>query len=111
MRDGRLVRERLPSYPGDGPKDYEVPLYVHDVKKNESRVVSFEEARSFRLNTADKSPDGFWIGKESGTRHSRMSILLGRGRSGRKMNVVLEGEYPNYFSFQSLGWIEEPIRP
>jgi hypothetical protein len=92
----------------------EVKLYIYDVAKNESKEISFEEAKNLNLDSNTKSPDGFevvygsrgegffpfffWSERDDNTRY-----LKGHNVS-KKLNLQLSGPY--YTNFRFIGWIK-----
>jgi hypothetical protein len=95
----------------------EVKLYIHDVAKNESKEISFEEAQNLNLDSNTKSPDGFEVVYGSrgeglfpffflSERDYNTLYLKGRNVS-KKLNLQLSGSYYNYYdNFRFLGWIK-----
>jgi hypothetical protein len=115
VQNGELVRNEIQRPEGQVyPSGGEVKLYIHDVAKNESHEVSFEEAQNLNLNSNIKSPDGFeivygsrgdgffpfffWSERDYDTRY-----LKGRNVS-KKLNFELSG--PFYYNFRFIGWIK-----
>jgi len=90
----------------------EVKLYVHDVAKNKSREITFEEARSLNLDSNVKSPDGFEIAYGS---HSGSFLFSGGSDYGvryltgnnisKKLDLQLAGS-SYYNNFRFIGWIK-----
>ena len=114
VRNGELIENEV-EYPKYYTQRDEPKLFIHDVIKNESTRISFEEAQHLSLNSNTNSPDGF-------------EIYCGRGSSGffliffdsyqdcssrfikghntsKKLNVQLQGG--SYYNFQFLGWMIE----
>lgn len=112
---GTLVKEKKERNKND---DYgynrssyrEQKLFLHDTQKNESREISYEEARGLKLDTDEKSPDGFevissWSGGgflffDGGSHRGQ---YLKRNSYSKKLNTQASGDY--YYDFNFLGWI------
>lgn len=84
-------------------------LFFHDIEKNESREVSFEEALSFNLDSRIISPDGFEV--VYGERVS--SVFFPRGLDvfyikghGLSQKLNLQINYSDYHGFKFIGWIK-----
>lgn len=103
-------------YPREVPQAPSEKLLIHDVIKNESKEVSFEEAQSLSLDSNAVSPDGFEVvygsngggmlpffysGSDYNSRY-----LKGHGVS-RKLNTVMAGGSRYYNNFNFLGWIKK----
>lgn len=114
VRNGKLEKREI-KLPENRPPPREPRLFVHDVSKNESREISFDEAQKFILDSRNQSADGFEV--VYGTRGSGFFPLLfwsdtdyqsvylkGPGKA-RKMNVVLSAPPHYYYNFRFLGWI------
>lgn len=96
-------------------KFQEVPprLFIHDVSKNESREVPFEEAQLLDIDSRSKSSDGYQIIDGmfgGGSLFFSGSYDRGRYLSGHGLNTKIsfpadEAENINY-KFHFLGWIK-----
>ena len=114
VENGRLIKHEI-GYPKYSTSPTEPRLYIHDVAKNESKEVSFNEAQKFALNPSSQSPDGFEI--ECGSRtYGMFLIFIDSGgdcstrfikghNTSKKLNIQLPGNY--YYRFQFLGWVTE----
>ena len=93
-------------------------LFVHDVVRNESREISFEDAQQLSLNANIKSPDGFEVVYGSSgdgifplfffhdTDYS--TVYIKGHNASRKLNLqagTTGGYYYYYNRFRFLGWI------
>jgi hypothetical protein len=100
--------------------DSQVPenkLYYYDVKANEARVISFEEAAKYNLITDSKSPDGFEV--TYGTRDGGMFPLFSYSSSdyearylkgnnvSKKLNIQTVNTGSGYMNFRFLGWVQK----
>lgn len=97
------------------PPPREVKLYIYDVAKNESKEISFEEAKNLKLDSNNLSPDGFEVTYGSrgdgffpffflSERDYNTRYLKGHNVS-KKLNLALNsGSYYNNFRF--IGWIK-----
>lgn len=94
------------------PKFVEAKLFVHDVVKNESKEISFDDAQKLNLDSNMKSPDGFEVAYGnhdngfpffSGTDYD-VRYLKGHNVS-TKLNLQSNEPYYNY-NFRFLGWIK-----
>jgi hypothetical protein len=95
------------------PPYVEPKLFIHDVVKNESKEISFEDAQKLNLDPSVKSSDGFEIvygnkgddffpffsGRDYSTRY-----IKGRTMS-TKLNIHSSTPYYNN-NFRFLGWIK-----
>lgn len=93
----------------------ETNFYVHDVSKDESREVSFEQAGKFLLDENRVSPDGFEV--EQGRRGgdflfpfmdggSGYDVYIRRGSFSKALNTKSPASsYYYYGSFRFVGWI------
>ncbi len=87
-----------------------VKIFLHDVQKNQSSEITFEQAQKYQLSTSSKSPDGFeiipgtngggFIFGSSGDYNTK--FLRGHGAS-KKLN--LNTSINNYNNYTFLGWI------
>lgn len=115
VQNGKLVRSERQRPEGQTyPPEREVKLYIHDVAKNESREISFEEAQNLNLDSNTKSPDKFEVVYGSrgdgffpfffwSERDYNTQYLKGHNVS-KKLNLQLSGSYYNNFRF--IGWIK-----
>lgn len=112
VQDSRLIKNEV-EYPGYYKGNRTEPrLFIHDVVKNQSKEISFEEAQNLTLNSNSQSPDGFEI--DCGRRpqsiffiiidssHDCSTRFIKGHNASKKLNLQLSG---NYYSFQFLGWI------
>jgi hypothetical protein len=96
------------SYPNREQK-----IYLYDINTNESREVSYEEARRLVLDSSEKSPDGYEVtngGYGDGffpffIRGSHSGQYIKNGSFSKKLNTQLSGSY--YYNFHFLGWIRK----
>lgn len=117
VQKGKLVKKEIkqPENQGYYQPRGESKLFVHDVAKNESREISFEEAQNLNLDSSVKSSDGFEIVNGS---HSDgfFPFFLGSGTDynsrylkghniSKKLNLQLDGR-SYYYGFRLLGWIK-----
>ncbi|TSA46015.1 hypothetical protein D4R52_01285, partial [bacterium] len=113
---GKLVKNPDENLTHKSAQKSEAKLYLHDVQKNTSREVSFEEAKNLKLNSNIVSPDGFEVSYgggggggmfpfffDSGPDYNSR-FLTGHGYS-KKLNIQKSGSY--YLDFRFLGWIEK----
>ena len=116
VQSDKVVKNEIPlrqkgdlNPPFAGPK-----LFVHDVAKNESKEISFEEAQRLNLDSGLKSPDGFEIvygsrGDDFFPFSSGMDYnthyLKGHSISA-KLNLQSSGQYYSNNNFRFLGWIK-----
>lgn len=118
VENGRLVQQEITKLESRGyyPPRQEARLFVHDVAKNESREISFQEAQRLTLDPSLQSPDGFEV--VYGNRGNGVFALFFGSRSdynaryltghnvSKKLNLKFSGDsqYTNFFQF--LGWIQ-----
>lgn len=113
VQDGRVVeREVKPPIVPEYYPQTEEKLYFYDVKTDESRTMSVEEAQKLHLNADIKSRDGFEVttGGNGGfsffgaSQDYNARYLKGNGVSKKlKINLDQRG-YMGGFRF--LGWVE-----
>lgn len=114
VENGKLIKREV-KYP-----EHYTPrvarLFLHDVTKNESKEISFEDAQKLSLDSNTKSPDGFEV--VFGTRdYGIFSLFAGGGdydtiylkghNTSKKLNLSSggAGRYYYYYGFRFLGWI------
>jgi hypothetical protein len=88
-------------------------MYVHDVKNNQSKEISFEEAQKLRLDPSIKSPDGYEVSRggyngggflfSGGGSDYTHWYIKGYNRSKQLELKQNSGAY--YDNFKFLGWI------
>jgi len=117
VKDGQVVKEERPTNPMNDPyyKDRarNVQMYVHDVKNNQSKEISFEEAQKLRLDPSVKSPDGYEVSRggyngggflfSGGGSDYTHWYIKGYNRSKQLELKQSSGAY--YDNFKFLGWI------
>lgn len=123
VRDGKLIKQEVKvpdeikrNYPPYPPSS-EIKFFVHDVKLNKSKQISFDEASRLKLDSNVQSPDGFEV--VYGTRdggafpffmspsedyHTR--YLRGHN-TGKKLNVQMGSDVYYDRAFRFVGWILE----
>lgn len=117
--DSHLVKDEVPVL-NKVDRDPNLPpsrpptLFVHDVKTDQSREISFDDAAKLKLDSNPKSPDGFEIvGSEYGggffpfffgSGEYRNTHYLKKGSFTRELAVRSSGSYSPY-SFRFLGWL------
>lgn len=117
VENSRLKKNEItqPEDTNNYPPRGEAKLFIHDVAKNESKEIFFEEAQKLNLDTNNTSPDGFEVvygGGEggifpffySGGTDYNARYLKGHNVS-KKINVQLSGSY-YYNNFRFLGWLK-----
>ena len=97
----------------------EPKLFMHDILKNESREISFEEAQKLILDDHTKSPDGFEIvsGGYGGDifslfySHSNYGKQYIKGHNvSKELNIRMSNssrDYYYYQNFEFIAWIKE----
>lgn len=98
-------------------ENYTVRFFLHDTKKNESREITLEEAKTLTLNNLLTSPDGITISSGYDNNRNNLFFIFGgggssyghyltKGKSRRKLNLINDGERYYYNNnFQFLGWV------
>jgi hypothetical protein len=97
---------------------YGSTLYLYDVKTNTSRVLTYEQARSYKLNPNPTSPDGYIVKYEYG--NDGVMDIFGNGSrdtsgyyvendSGMKKltGLVYNNMYYYRAYFRFLGWVKQ----
>jgi len=105
----------VPNQPGYIKPDNSVPhFYIYDVAKDTATELTFDQAKTYQLDSSNTSSDGYVIqqgnysgggllfGGSSGDYNSW--FIKGHNRS-RKLNLKLTG-VSSYYNFQFLGWVE-----
>jgi len=86
-------------------------LYYHDIVKNESREISFEDAQKLRLSGNVRSSDGYEIVPGSGSspmpfgggyQDFSQRYITGHNTS-KKLNLALPAEQT--YNFKFIGWV------
>ncbi len=114
VQNDRLVKNIWEIGKNDARYSQEPKLFIHDIAKNESREISFEEAQKLNLDSNIKSPDGFEVvygSKGDGifpfffysSTDYNTRYLKGHNVS-KKLNIQLSGSYS--YNFRFLGWIK-----
>lgn len=107
VRNGHLVKRKIKPPKGYNAGHREVKLFVHYVRENQSKEISFEEATKLRLESRRRSPNGFAIlsGRRSGgffpfyARWDYDTRYLKKEGYTEKLNLE------DYYGFSFLGWI------
>ena len=96
-------------------KQYTDRIFLHDTKKNESREITIEEAKTLTLNSLLTSPDGVTVsGNYSngsdfspfGGSRSSFGYYLTKGRSQSNLNLINNADqYYRQDNFQFIGWV------
>ena len=92
-------------------------LYIHDVSRNESKEISFEDAQKLYIDPNTKSQDDFEVvyGSYDGGifsiffgREDYDTVYLKGHNTSKKLNLSSSGNghYYYYNSFRFLGWIK-----
>lgn len=117
VQNNKLVKNEIKQLENQNynPPRGESKLYFYDVKKDESREISFEEAQNLNLGSNIKSPDNFEVVYGSrgdgffpffwgGGTDYNTQYLKGHNVS-KKLNLQLSGS-SYYHNFRFLGWIK-----
>ena len=110
-------RDGIPDF-NDFNGKYVARIFLHDTKKNESREITYAEAKLLTLNNLLTSPDGVTISSNSsysgggdffflfGGGRSSYGYYLTKGKSKSKLNLVNSSDQYYYQNnFQFLGWV------
>ena len=101
----------------DFKQNYDTRIFLHDTQRNESREITFEEARTLTLNNLLTSPDGVTVSNNYnynggdfpfifGGGRSSYGYYLTKGKSKRKLNLINNNDQYYYQNnFQFLGWV------
>lgn len=94
---------------------YTARIFLHDTKKNESREITIEEARTLNLHGLLTSPDGVTVSShydrgggffflfDGG---SSYGYYLTKGKSRSKLNLInRDNRYYYRDNFQFIGWV------
>ena len=122
VEDGTLV-ERPVSAVLDSDRDeipdidenYRTRLFYHDTELNQSREITLDEARAFRLRDLITSPDGVAVEWEYSRSRgyfifygssSSYGYYLTRGNARKRLDLIHDGERYYYRDdFQFIGWV------
>lgn len=96
--------------------DRQLAFYYHDVAKDTSRSVSFDELASYTLDSASRSPDGYALKRASGassgflfwSNHSDGGWQLEKDILRRPVSIVDNSQY--YYGDQGIkliGWVKK----
>ncbi len=113
IQNGKLEKRPYPY----GSNSYYKPtdsqtLFIHDVKENKSRQISFEEAQGLNFDPNPISQEGFEIVQGSGSYglfpfsysgSSRYSHYLKKDSFSKRLNINTAG---NYYDYKFLGWVQ-----
>jgi len=96
-------------------ENYTARIFLHDTRKNESREITLEEARTMTLNGLLTSPDGVTVSSnyDRGAgffllfdQGSSYDYYLTKGKSKSKLNLVnSDDRYYYRDNFQFIGWV------
>lgn len=86
-------------------------LYIHDVKNNTNRQISYDEASKLKIDAGPKSPDGYVVDRGGSNSvifysSSNYNQFYIKSNSGAKA-VDLELETASYYDYAFIGWILE----
>ncbi|KKT77925.1 MAG: hypothetical protein UW86_C0014G0012 [Microgenomates group bacterium GW2011_GWA1_Microgenomates_45_10] len=109
--NGKLITSNEGSAYECNLRNNKVEFYVHDIRQNQSRPISFYQAQAFNLSPSPRSPDGyeivsggngnvfpiFYVRSDYGVKY-----LEGRGTS-QKLSLQFNTDQP--YKFRFLGWI------
>ncbi|MBX4205417.1 MAG: hypothetical protein KW788_04545 [Candidatus Doudnabacteria bacterium] len=84
-------------------------LFYYNMQTNQSRELTYAEARNYNLDTQDTSPDGYQItqgnyGGDLFFSHSDYGVYIKGHGLGKKLNLST-GNY--YYNFRFLGWVKK----
>src|SRR3990167_3813581 len=85
----------------------EPTFFVYDVTADKSKSISLAQAQTYNLDSSNKSPDGFTVGRNESDGYSFFPFFYGSSQRG----VYLQGKGLNrkiqdqYYDFQFLGWV------
>lgn len=109
VQNGLLTKQPQSAY-GTGATSIVPKFYIHDVQKNESREISFEETQSLKLDSSPKSPDGFEVSYGGSGDAFPFFFSSGsythylKGHNARK-KLNLQLSETGYYQFRFLGWV------
>jgi hypothetical protein len=107
---GSIVRE----YPDQSKPSYgpNATIYYYDATTDATKVISFDEAEKYRLNSSSKSPDGYTLTHDSSSEGFLFwgdydeSWYLKNGAKKRKVELNPSGRY-YATDIKFLGWVQE----
>ncbi|MFA5714125.1 MAG: hypothetical protein WC998_00075 [Candidatus Paceibacterota bacterium] len=114
VQNGQLIKNEI-KHPEKGIYMCDEPkLFIQDVVKNESKQISFDEAKKLNLDNSVMSSDGFEVVYGSrgegffpfffySSTNYDTRYLKGHNIS-KKLNIQLNGVYS--YSFHFIGWIK-----
>lgn len=114
VQNGKIILEPIPAtsdpYQKEMYENTSARIYYYDTEKDSSRLLSFEEAQAFTLNTETRSPDGYEV--TTGNSNGDFGFIFGGGGRGwylkghgvsRKINTGSNDYY--YGNLYFLGWV------
>ena len=116
VENGKLARRaQISPQPNYYPKQEIInpKFYFHDVEKNQSREITFDEAAAYNLETSNLSQEGFEVVHGSGgggflffegPYDYNAYFLKGHGTS-QKLNLRLSSQQYD-LNFKFLGWVK-----
>ncbi|MEK9147167.1 MAG: hypothetical protein AAB639_03135 [Patescibacteria group bacterium] len=89
------------------PRPPQFSLYLYDVSQSKTKLISQDEAKLYRLDPSDKSPDGYVVTSNRDTSFSVFPFFYG----GYDRGYYLKGHGVNKriserdYDFKFLGWV------
>lgn len=117
VEKGKLTKQEIKEGSESVPlRRGHVKFFIHDVAKNQSRDVTFEEAQELELDSNIKSPDSFEIVHGSGaegifpfffsSREDYKTVYIKGHNISKKLEVQISRDSYDE-SFRFLGWIKK----
>lgn len=85
----------------------EPTFFLYDVVADKSKAISLVQTQTYTLDSSDKSPDGFTVGRDESDSYSFSPFFY----RGSRYGVYLQGKGLNrkiqdrYYDFQFVGWV------
>ncbi|HEY5600980.1 MAG TPA: hypothetical protein VIK81_02715 [Patescibacteria group bacterium] len=108
--DGRVnIQPRYTDYANRTYAPKQPTLFLYDVTSDKSKQLSLPQAQGHILDSSNKSPDGFTVGRQDSDSYSYFPFFFGgsynRGTylMGKGLNRKITDQ--NYYNFKFIGWI------
>lgn len=120
VENNKLVVKEIPSNQDldrngtpDNEEKYNVRLFLHDTKQNESREIILDQAKSMEFSPLLTSPDEVTITNDYSSNPgfflfdggSSYGMYLTKGKLRSKLNLVNDDRYYARDNFHFIGWV------
>lgn len=109
--ENQIVKvNQKPSYrTNEPPQQPEFDLYLYNVSKESSKLISVEEARNYELDPSEKSPDGYVVSNDRDRSYSFFPLFYGGSDRGTYLtgHRVSKRVSEKYYDLKFLGWVKK----